>query len=104
VTASAHSDGSIAAVYDNRVGHRTAAVFSGGELKRRFDPKDEIWVELNESGPPDLDGPKFTADNLVAGVEYDCQHNAVDLALAEVGAPDSVSCSRLKQMFFSREA
>ena len=101
--ASAHSAKCVAAFYDNRVGHRYASSFSRGQLERQFDESDEIWVELDESGYPETDGPRIAAENLVPGIEYDCLGNAIDIALVEAGAPDGITCDGLKRMFFSSE-
>jgi len=101
--ASAHSASCVTAFYDNRVGHRNASLFSRGQFVREFDESDEIWAELDESGHPETNGPMIKGGNLVPGVEYDCLRNAIDVALVEAGAPEGITCSELKRMYFSSE-
>lgn len=76
--------------YDDRVGHRTSALYENGRLVITFGENDEIWVMLDDDGNPIIDGSKFTAVQVDAviksgDVEFETIRNSIELGLEAFG-------------------
>lgn len=92
-------DATLAVSYDNRCGVRASALFRGGRLSSTFGEADEEWVPLDKDGNPLEDGPRFTADQLSEGEEYDCVRDAVRLGLEALEIRPAVDAIDLKEAF-----
>ena len=75
------------AVFSDNRGHAMgSALFSGGRLMREFGESDETWVALDEDGMPELDGPRYSGDDLPEDFdEGECIRTAIDAGLEAAG-------------------
>lgn len=67
--------------YDGRVSHRSSILFEDGVPSQIFDESNEIWVRLDETGEPEVDGEEFSSEDVENDDEneYEVLFNAIEL-------------------------
>lgn len=70
--------------YDSRVGHRISRLFVNGELKKKFDIHDELYLILDEDGEPDKNRELIPYSEMLEEEEYETSKNAIDLGLEQI--------------------
>lgn len=92
-------DRALLVFYDDRCDACGAALYSGGRLTREFGEPDEVWVELDDDGTPNLEGPRYSGDALPDDFDDgDCIRTAIDAGLDAAGF-GTLNQALLKQAF-----
>jgi hypothetical protein len=90
---------SLAVFYDNRCDINCCNLFRKGTHVGSFGKRDELWVLLDNSGQPIIDGDQFTVDQLEDDEEYGCIQSGIDAGLTSLGVQDPPSLSTLIAAF-----
>ena len=73
--------------YDSRLGHRSSVVFRKDTSPQRYDPVDELFVPLDESGEPMAEVEPLRFEELEESAEYETSTNAIELGLRAIDGP-----------------